>query len=83
MWQQLVVARKRIYWLACGPYFGGPSLFYFFNGCTCYAYPTHGPFGKDRTDHKKGVRNPGGQIYLLPSDITCTSNRAERRYSHI
>ena len=38
--------------------------FYDFDGNTGSGWPTHDPCGKDRQNHKKGVSNPGGQIYL-------------------
>jgi hypothetical protein len=48
---------------------GGPSLFasfayYNFDGYTGNGWPIHDPCGKSQTNYKKGVSNPGGQIYL-------------------
>ena len=40
------------------------QLYYFFNGATDYNWPVHDPCGTGRPNHKKGVSNPGGQIYL-------------------
>ena len=39
-------------------------LFYFFNGKTDLYWPVHDPCGRGESNHKKGVSNPGGQIYL-------------------
>ena len=50
--------------------FGGPNLrlsgdLYYFEGGTKNNYPTHDPCGTgSAVNHKKGVENPGGQIYL-------------------
>ena len=38
--------------------------YYFFNGGTDSNWPVHDPCGTGRKNHKKGVSNPGGQIYL-------------------
>ena len=49
----------------------GPSLnaahkerYYWFNAATDHRWPVHDPCGTDGENHKKGVSNPGGQIYL-------------------
>ena len=62
-------APKVIYWWS-----GGPALrstwsfsydyYYFFEGNTGKKWPSNDPCGKSDPNHKKGVRNPGGQIYL-------------------
>ena len=38
--------------------------FYYFDGSTDGAWPVHDPCGVGKTNHKKGVSSPGGQIYL-------------------
>ena len=49
---------------------GGLSLsasrrnYYFFNGRTDKFSPIHDPCGREKPNHKTGVSNPGGQIYL-------------------
>ncbi len=58
------VAPKRVQWWSYGPAITASSYFYFFEGYTGASWPTHDPCGKDRTNQKKGVSNPGGQIYL-------------------
>ena len=40
------------------------SLFYLFCGKTDWYWPVHDPCGRGDPNHKKGVSNPGGQIYL-------------------
>ncbi|CAB3995086.1 Hypothetical predicted protein [Paramuricea clavata] len=54
----------RVEWYAPGPSLHASSYYYFFDGSTGSYYPTHDPCGKDNQNHKKGVGNPGGQIYL-------------------
>ena len=51
-------------WYRTGPYIIASSLYYYFDGDTRWNWPTHDPCGKDEPNHKKGVSNPGGQIYL-------------------
>ena len=51
-------------WDSRGPSLRASSYYYFFDGWTNGNVPTHDPCGRDHTDHKKGVSNPGGQIYL-------------------
>jgi hypothetical protein len=59
------VAPNKIDWNSYGPYLSASySLYYYFDGNTNGNWPTHDPCGKGRTNHKKGVSNPGGQIYL-------------------
>ena len=57
-------APYRIHWHSYGPYLAASSLYYFFAGNTDHNWSTHDPCGKDRQNQKKGVSNPGGQIYL-------------------
>ena len=40
------------------------SFYYLFNAGTDYYWPVHDPCGTGRPNQKKGVSNPGGQIYL-------------------
>ena len=40
------------------------SRYYYFDGYTAGSWPAHDPCGKFQENHKKGVSNPGGQIYL-------------------
>ena len=48
----------------------GPSIYttyrdcYFFDGSTDRNWPVHDPCGSAQPNHKNGVKNPGGQIYL-------------------
>jgi hypothetical protein len=58
------VAPNRINWGSYGPSLHASSWYYFFDGDTGGSFPTHDPCGKNRINHKKGVGNPGGQIYL-------------------
>ncbi len=58
------VVPYRVLWHAYGPYLSASSLYYYFDGNTGGNWPTHDPCGKNRPNHKKGVSNPGGQIYL-------------------
>jgi hypothetical protein len=58
------VAPSRITWYSRGPSFFASSLYYYFDGSTRVSWPTHDPCGKVGANHKKGVSNPGGQIYL-------------------
>ncbi len=41
----------------------GKKEFYFFEGNTDASWPTHDPCGKNVQNQKKGVKDPGGQIY--------------------
>ncbi|CAB4000872.1 Hypothetical predicted protein [Paramuricea clavata] len=58
------VAPYRVFWYNIGPTLHASSYYYYFDGHTGNSWPTHDPCGKDETDYKKGVSNPGGQIYL-------------------
>jgi hypothetical protein len=58
------VAPYRIYWYSRGPTLYASSYYYYFDGDTGGNWPVHDPCGKVQTNHKKGVSNPGGQIYL-------------------
>ncbi|CAB3991056.1 Hypothetical predicted protein [Paramuricea clavata] len=57
-----------IQWSRLGPILRASSTYYFFDGSTDGFTPINNPCGivKDGTDshHKKGVSNPGGQIYI-------------------
>ena len=58
------VAPKKIVW-----YFAGPALrtswgVYHFEGNTRDGVPFNDPCGKSNFNQKKGVSNPGGQIYI-------------------
>ena len=55
---------SRMYWYYRGPYLDASFLYYYFDGDTRGGWPTHNPCGKNQLNHKKGVSNPGGQIYL-------------------
>ena len=60
------VVPNAIYWNPnCGTFLHASfSFYYYFDGCTGRSWPVHDPCGKTGTNHKKGVSNPGGQIYL-------------------
>ena len=58
------VTPNRIYWRSYGPVLHASSFYYYFDGYTQNDWPTHDPCGKNSQNHKKGVSNPGGQIYL-------------------
>ena len=58
------VAPYTIKWYYRGPSLRASSFYYFFDGGTDGNWPTHDPCGKNRQNHKKGVSNPDGQIYL-------------------
>ena len=57
-------------WIVCQP--NGGSIvstlqccfFYYLEGDTDDHWPAHDPCRMTKADHKKGVSNPGGQIYL-------------------
>ena len=55
---------NRMKWYSAGPSLHTSSFYYYFDGDTRGNWPTHDPCGKDQQNHKKGVSNPGGQIYL-------------------
>ena len=54
----------RISWWSRGPRLYALWYYFNFDGDTGYRWPTHDPCGKNNENHKKGVSNPGGQIYL-------------------
>ena len=47
-----------------GPTLRASSYYYYFDGGTDGIWPTHDPCGVNGKNHKKGVSNAGGQIYL-------------------
>ena len=58
------VVPYKIYWYSYGPALFASSFFYYFDGDTSENWPTHDPCGTNSPNHKKGVSNPGGQIFL-------------------
>ena len=59
------VVPHRINWHSRGPNLLASSYYYDFDGSTTDGnWPAHDPCGVDGQNHKKGVSNPGGQIYL-------------------
>ena len=58
------VVPTKIQWSSDGPYLPASSYYYDFLGYTGSDWPRHDPCGKGGQNHKKGVSNPGGQIYL-------------------
>ena len=58
------VVPYKMAWHRLGPSLRASSRYYFFDGDTRSSYPTHDPCGKLQENHKKGVSNSGGQIYL-------------------
>ena len=59
------VAPDNLGWWDRGPSLRASMLgYYFFDGSTDDTWPRHDPCGTGETNHKKGVINPGGQIYL-------------------
>ena len=59
------VAPNTVHWRTLGPSLDVSwKCYYFFDGKTTGSWPTHDPCGKKEANHKKGVSNPGGQIYL-------------------
>ena len=58
------VVPNRINWYSAGLDISAIREFYDFNGKKGYFWPVHDPCGKRQPNHKKGVSNPGGQIYL-------------------
>ena len=57
------VVPYKIYWHFYGPYLDASSLYYYFDGDTRRYWPVHDPCGTSGQNQKKGVNNPGGQIY--------------------
>ena len=58
------VAPNKIAWHKYGPFMSAASVFYDFEHNTEHDWPAHDPCGKRKADHKKGVANPGGAIFL-------------------
>ena len=58
------VAPQDISWLSRGPCIYASSYYYHFDAYTRGSWPVHDPCGKTNPNHKKGISNPGGQIYL-------------------
>ena len=59
------VVPYKVIWQSRGPNLHASSFYYDFDGSTTDSnWPAHDPCGKDKKNHKKGVSNPGGQIYL-------------------
>ena len=59
------VVPNRMRWHSGGPaLLDAPHHYYFFDGRTDMSWPVHDPCGRAKQNHKKGVSNPGGQIYL-------------------
>ena len=58
------VVPNRMKWYSAGPSPRTSSFYYYFDGNTHGSWPTHDPCGTNQQNHKKGVSNPGGQIYL-------------------
>ena len=57
---------KKIRWWGPGPLiYLDKKAYYYFDGSRTRGFPTHDPCGQaSPSNHKKGVVNPGGQIYL-------------------
>ena len=58
------VAPDRLRWWQGGLTFYASQIYYKLLGNTNKSWPTHDPCGEGKPNHKKGVNNPGGQIYL-------------------
>ena len=60
------VVPNEIWWGFLGPVLWCQhlGLYYLFSGETDWLWPVHDPCGIGEPNHKKGVSNPGGQIYL-------------------
>ena len=58
------VVPNRVKWWSHAPTLVANSYYYVFDGATDMSWPRHDPCGVDNTNQKKGVSNPGGQIYL-------------------
>ena len=59
------VSPDKINWAVAGPRLYFSAGFYYFDGDKESNYPTHDPCGTgSSSNHKKGVYNPGGKIYL-------------------
>ena len=55
---------QKISWHSRAPYLSASFIYYDFEGDTRNDWPGHDPCGENGQNHKKGVSNPGGQIYL-------------------
>ena len=55
---------NRIRWFPHAPILVASKAYYSFDGDTDRHWPRHDPCGEGKANHKKGVSNPGGQIYL-------------------
>ena len=51
-------------WRGRGPALRAQGSYYHFQGGTDGNWPGHDPCGRRELNHKKGVANPSGQIYL-------------------
>ena len=58
------VAPIEVRWKNFGPVLYNTEIYYFFDGGLNNAKPFHDPCGKNHANHKQGVNNPGGQIYV-------------------
>ena len=61
------VTPNGIYWWSRGPTLHASSRYehyYWFIAATDHRWAVHDPCGTDGENHKKGVSNPGGQVYL-------------------
>ena len=58
------VVPYRMAWRVRGPALRAEGFYYKFKGGTDRYWPMHDPCGKNKLNHKKGVNNPGGEIYL-------------------
>ena len=58
------VVPNKMKWKPRGPSLYASSHYYYFDGDTRDNWPTHDPCGENRQNHKNGVSNPSGQIYL-------------------
>ena len=64
------VVPHKVRWWNTGPVLKmsgnkGNDIYYRFDGNGSASVPTHDPCGtSNKTNHKQGVANPGGQIYL-------------------
>ena len=58
------VTPHSIRWWARAPALRASFSYYLFDGSKDCLWPRHDPCGDGKANHKKGVSNPGGQIYL-------------------
>lgn len=54
----------KLAWHRYGPFLSAKSVFYDFVQNTEDDWPAHDPCGKRRPNHKTGVTNPGGAIFI-------------------